>query len=192
MIDERFVAARGDPSNDVALRPTRTAEAAPEDDERKTKTGGDRRQSGGMSERIGTIQDGRRLNPDPPKRASPREQIAHERFTARNQLVCKYKPWAGLEPPVAKELIQFRRAIGTNGQVVVEDDRLAVEQETLMALRRIVDQLIDECDEALSKAFDGMVPLAIPVGVGDDVGGEQEMGDGRWEMGVKRASRSES
>src|SRR3954468_12139263 len=52
MIDERFVAAGGEPSNDVGLWPTRAAEAAPEDDKRQVKTGGDRRQRGGMPERV--------------------------------------------------------------------------------------------------------------------------------------------
>src|SRR4051812_49212727 len=127
MVDENLVTRGRSPAHDIAFRPTRAAVTAPENDQCETKTRGDRRQSGRVSERVGTIQDRRRLDSDAPKRAPTREQIAHECLAARNQLVGKHKPWSGLEASVAQELIQFRRTIGTNPKVVVEDNRLAVE-----------------------------------------------------------------
>ena len=103
------------------------------------------------------------------QRATAGQQISNERFAARNQLVGENEPRAGLETFLAQQLRQRRGAVRTHGEIVVEDDRLPVEQKTLIGARRIVDQLVDERDEPLPKAFGRVIPLAIPVGVGDDV-----------------------
>jgi hypothetical protein len=51
---------------------------------------------------------------------------------------------------------------------------LSVQQKALAGWRGIVEDLVDQTNEALTKALFGMVPLAIPVRVGDDV----EIGQG--------------
>src|SRR6185436_9782737 len=51
----------------------------------------------------------------------------------------------------------------------LEDHRLSIEQKARAVGRRRVQQLIDERDQALTKALRGLVPLAIPVCVGNDV-----------------------
>ncbi len=62
---------------------------------------------------------------------------------------------------------------------VVQDDRLSIEQKALARARRIVDQLIDEGDEALPESLEWVIPLAIPVRVLNDVDVEsQEPGAG--------------
>jgi hypothetical protein len=60
-------------------------------------------------------------------------------------------------------------AFGTNLEIVLDDDGLAVEQKTLIGARRIVEELIDERDQSLSKALQRVVPLAVPMGVCNDM-----------------------
>jgi hypothetical protein len=56
-------------------------------------------------------------------------------------------------------------AIGPDSEVVVEDDRLAVQQERRGCGRRRVDEFVDERDESLPEPLSRLVPLAIPVRV---------------------------
>jgi hypothetical protein len=47
---------------------------------------------------------------------------------------------------------------------------LTIEQETFVGQGRIVEQVVNERDEPLTKAHEWVVPLAIPVCMSDDVG----------------------
>ena len=60
-------------------------------------------------------------------------------------------------------------------EVVFEHDRLAIEQKARVVCRRIVEQLIDQRHETLTKAFRGVIPLPVPVRVGDDVDGQHKI-----------------
>ncbi len=109
-----------------------------------------------------------------PKHATPGHQDAHDPLTARDEHTGEHQPRASLEPPRGEEPLQLIGALGTDGEIILDDDRLSVEEKTLGAGRRIIEQLVDERDEPLTKPFDRMVPLAIPVGMGDDVNVERQ------------------
>jgi hypothetical protein len=83
------------------------------------------------------------------------------------ELVREHVPRSRFQPAVPEQRRELGAALRPDGEVVVEDDRLAVEKEARTIRRRIVEQLVDEGDEAVTKAAGRMVPLAIPVGVSD-------------------------
>src|SRR5207237_8434341 len=72
------------------------------------------------------------------------------------------------------------RAFGPHLEVILEHDALPVEQEAFALRRRMIEQVVDERDETLAKSNEWVIPLAIPVRVRDDVGGEQ---DRVWAVG---------
>jgi hypothetical protein len=121
-----------------------------------------------MSERVGTVEHRRRLGTQCTQRVAAGEEIAHERLSTRDQLVREHVPRPRLEAAVTQQRGDLGTALGSHRQVVVEHDRLTVEEEARSRRRRIVEQLVDHGDEAMSETARGMVPLAVPVGVGDD------------------------
>ena len=90
-----------------------------------------------MTERVGTVEHRRRIGAERPQCVSPGEQVAHQRFAAGNQLVGQHVPWAGLQATVPEQRRELGAALGPDGEVVVEDDRLAVEQEARAVRRRV-------------------------------------------------------
>src|SRR5437588_9763557 len=127
-----------------------------------------------MAERIRTIQHRWRLGAKRAQRASAGEQIPHETLPARNQLVGEHEPRSGLDASLTQRRRQLGRAFGAYVEVVLQHDSLTVEQKARTVGRRIVQHLIDQGDETLPKSLGRMIPLAIPVGVGDYVDGEQD------------------
>jgi hypothetical protein len=125
-----------------------------------------------MAERVGAIQYRRSRRAESREDPAPGEQIANECFAAGNQLVGKHVPRSRLETLVGEKRGESRSALGPNDEIILEDNRLSVEEETLSGTRRIVDQLIDQRDEALSKELDRMIPLTVPMGVRNDMGVE--------------------
>src|SRR5256885_6086555 len=125
-----------------------------------------------MAEGIRTVQDWRRRRTQSSQHASAQQQIPDQRLAAWYQLVGEDVPGPGLDRPALEEAGQLRGALGTHVQIVLEDDRLPVEEKALVRPRWVGKQLIDERNEPLPKTDERLVPLAIPVRVGDDVGGE--------------------
>ena len=122
-----------------------------------------------MSKRVRAVQHGRRRRAKPAQRSPSGKEVSYERFAARNQLIREHVPRSSLETAEAKELADLRRALGAHFQVVVDDDRLSIEQEALVATRRTVEQIVDQGDKTLLKPLERMVPLSVPVRVRDDV-----------------------
>ncbi len=61
-------------------------------------------------------------------------------------------------------------ALGAHLQVVVQHDRLTVEDEPEPGIRvELIEHRIDRVDEAAAELFEGAVPLAIPMEVRDEV-----------------------
>src|SRR5215203_6244161 len=121
-----------------------------------------------MAERIGTVEHRRRFRAQWTQRVAPGEQVAHERFPSGNQLVREHVPRPRLEPAVAKQRRELGATLGPDREIVVEDDRLSVEQEARIVRRWIVEQLVDEGNEPVTEAARWMVPLPVPMSVGDD------------------------
>src|SRR5689334_16463914 len=194
MVEDDAVAASRDPLHGVGLRPAATPKATPEHDQRKPEPDRDRRQGGGVAERIGAIQYRRRRGAKPPQYSPAEEEIANERFAARYQLVGEDVPRARLETPALQQGREFADALRANVEIILDDDSLAVEQKALITRRRIVEQVVDEGNETLTETNEGMIPLAIPVRVRDDVSGEHNwfVEDTREEAAAKITAASRS
>ncbi len=99
------------------------------------------------------------------------EQVADERFAAHQELVGHHVPGADQDAAVLDRLAQPRFLFRPDLEVVLEHDGLAVEMEMLVVGIGIeqIEQPIDERDEPEPELLVRQIPLAIPVGVGDDV-----------------------
>jgi hypothetical protein len=82
-----------------------------------------------MTERIGTVEHRRRLGAQRPERPSSSKQIADERLAGGNQLVGEYVPRSGFELPLAELSTQLGGPVGTDRQIILEQNGLAIEQE---------------------------------------------------------------
>ena len=75
-----------------------------------------------------------------------------------------------LHAPGGDEAGQPCLGLGPHLEVVVDHDRLAVEQEALVGRVGLqeVEQVVDEVDELDPVGLERRVPLPVPVRVGDD------------------------
>src|SRR5260221_2760559 len=168
MMDEHTRAVRSAPPYRVAGGPSAAAQSPPEDDERESKSGSQRRKCCRMTKRIGTVQHRRRVSPQATYHLAPDQKVPDLRLTAGNQFVAEYVPWTRFDASVAQQGGDVRCALRPHGEIVLEHDRLAIEQKSLARLRRGVEQVIDEPHEAQAEFVHRVVPLAIPVRVRDD------------------------
>ena len=189
VVDDRALAVGGGPLDGIRVRPAAATEAPPEDDQRKREACRNDRKGGRVAERIRTVEDRLRRRTESSQHASAQQQIPDQRLAAWYQLVGEDVPGPGLDRPALEEASQLRGALGTYVQIVLEDDRLPVEEKALVRPWWVGEQLIDERDEPLPKTDERLVPLAIPVRVGDDVGGEHEGREGGQLRETKRPRR---
>src|SRR5439155_6320516 len=97
------------------------------------------------------------------------EQVADVGFPGREQRVGLDVPRSDRETPRAARRLEVGAASGTDLQVVLEHDRLPVEQEAESGV--VGDELedaVDEIDETRAKGLVRPVPLAVPVRVRDE------------------------
>ena len=126
--------------------------------------------------------------------ASAGEQVPHDCFTARNELIGEHEPRPCFDAARLEERDERFAAFRPDGEIVLENDRLAVEQKAFARRRRIIEQLVDERDEPLPEPLERVIPFPIPVGVGDDVDvqsriGKRETGSGKRETAAKKTNR---
>ena len=139
-----------------------------------------------MPECVRRVEQLRRCRIERVEHRAPSEEIAHERLARRSQLVCENVPWARLERAAAQSLRELVAALGTNRQVILDHDRLSIEQKRGEVLS-IVEERIDERNQPLAEPADGVVPLAIPVRVAHHVDGERLICWGRHGFAKLRA-----
>ena len=72
--------------------------------------------------------------------------------------------------PAAARAPQPGLVLGADLQVVVDDRQLAVEQEVAVGAVALhqVEQVVDQADQLQAEGLERLVPLPVPVGVGDD------------------------
>ena len=99
------------------------------------------------------------------------QQVAHQAFARRDLLVGEHVPRPHLQPAGFHERPHVPLAIRAGPQVVLGQHRLPVEQKG--PVRRIglesLDQIVHDGDEARLEGGAGQIPLAVPVGVGDQM-----------------------
>src|SRR5687768_12953976 len=174
MMEQDFLSVRSGPPEGVTLRRACPPKASPKNDRRRIESQRQLGERGRMPERVGTIQHRRRLRAECPQRSTSREQIAHQAFAARNELVGKHEPRSRLELSRPQRRRQIGRTLRPNLEIVLHYDGLSVEEKTLPLSRQVFQQLVDQRDEPLPKALGGVIPLAVPVGVRDDVNAQRE------------------
>jgi hypothetical protein len=173
MKQNRCCAARSLPTGRVTRGPMRSTVTAPKNRQRKAKAGGDFREYGWVSKRIRTVKHRRRSRAEPSKHATAGEKVSNDGFTARDELVGKDEPWTRLEPSISQQFGELFGSFGADREIVLDENRLTVEQEALATVRRNVEEGVDQRDEPLPKAIERMVPLTIPVRVRNDVNVER-------------------
>ena len=72
--------------------------------------------------------------------------------------------------PAAARACRRAFVLGTDLQVVVDDGELAVEQEVAVGAVALhqVEQVVDQAHQLQPVGLERVVPLPVPVGVGDD------------------------
>src|SRR5919201_2683729 len=103
-----------------------------------------------MAEAVGLVSRRRRLDAEPAADVPAEQQVAYERLAADEQLVGEHVPWPCLEPSGREQRAQALLVLRAELDVVLQDDRLAVERERaerLVALEH-VENSVDHCPEA--------------------------------------------
>jgi hypothetical protein len=95
-----------------------------------------------MTEGIRAVEHRRRLGVKSTQHAPAEEEIPDHRLAAGYQLVREYIPGSSLESATPEQPGQFLVSLGTDSEIVLENDRLSVEEEAFVRWRRIVEQLV--------------------------------------------------
>ncbi len=163
------------------------AAAAPDHDKRLAEAGGDVWQGRRVAKRIRAIQHRRRFGTQVTHSAGAGQQVAHQPFAAGNQFVREDKPRTGFEPTPAQRRTQFRGALGSDAEIILEHNGLPIEQKA-GAGGRVIEEFIDEWHEPLPESFGRVVPLPVPVCVGDDVNQQLRVRGAGCDRGVQGTS----
>ena len=158
------------PAVQVTLLPGLAPQAAPHDAVADPEFARQRGPRGGMAEGVGRIQHVE--SPAPPLRVRrAQEQVPHQPFARRNLLVGQHVPRPDLEATRLDQRLEVGLALGPHAHVVLEQHGLAVQQEA--PVRRValqpLDQVVQHGDEPRLERGARQIPLAVPVGVGDEV-----------------------
>ena len=145
------------------------ADAAPDEDGVDPEAAQDRRQVRDVPEGVRRVADHHRPAVRA-RRADAGHQVADVRLAADEELVRQHVAGAGEQAPVAHEPLDVGAALRADLEVVVQRHRLAVEDEVAVVRVAVeeVEEGVHHADEARAEGLEGQVPLAVPVGVGDD------------------------
>jgi hypothetical protein len=118
----------------------------------------------GMPEGVGGVGDAcdraERLADAPSLR-----EVPDVRLPARDQRIRLHVPRPDLDPSGLDVRFELGPAVRPDRDVVLEDDRLSVQQEGVLGVRRHhVEHLVHGVDEARTEGLERAVPLAVPVG----------------------------
>ena len=112
--------------------------------------------------------------PELVRRTRAVEQVPDDRLGAHEELVGEHGPGPDQEAAGGDVSDDLPPALGADREVVVEDDRLAVEREVTevgVALEHAQKE-IHQVDQLDAHRLKGEIPLPVPVGVRDDVNGD--------------------
>jgi hypothetical protein len=192
VVEQDAAAVGAVPPRGVAGRMVWRAVAAPHHRDLEPEPGSEHGERGRMPEGIGCPADARWRGAERGEGAAAGEQVPDERLTFGDEVVGEHVPRSRLEAPVPQGGGERLAPLRAHREVVVEQHRLPVEQEgrdaSVGGRRRVVEQLVDESDEALPEAPGAVVPLAVPVRVGDDehVGRVHRVGGRRGQRRVRQ------
>ncbi len=145
------------------------ADAAPDEDGVDAEAAQDGGQVRDVAEGVRRVADHHRAAVRA-RRADAGHQVADVGLAADEELVRQHVAGPGEQPPVAHEALDVGAALRADLEVVVERHGLAVEDEVAVVGVAVeeVEEGVHHADEAGAEGLEGEVPLAVPVGVGDD------------------------
>ena len=158
------------PAVQVALLAGLAAQPPPHDAAPDPELARQRRPRRRMAEGVGRIQ-----HVEPPAELvgvrGAQQQVANQRLAGGDQLVGEDVPGPHLQAPCFHQGLEIGLALGARVQVVGDEHGLAVEQEALVPRVGLepLDQVVQRGQEARLKGGARQVPLAVPVGVRDEM-----------------------
>src|SRR3954447_20875980 len=100
------------------------------------------------------------------------QQVSDQRLAGRNQLIRQHVPGSHLKPARAHQVTDSLLLVGTYPEIVLQEDRLAVEQECGVGLRfEALNQVIEGRNEPRQKDALREIPFPVPVGMRDQMEG---------------------
>jgi hypothetical protein len=100
--------------------------------------------------------------------ASSRPEIPNQDLTRGNQFVGEHVPWTSLESAGAQVFCHTLAILGPNGEIILNDRRLTIEQKAQFAICiEFLQYVVNDVDQALPKNRRRVVPLSVPVRVAD-------------------------
>jgi len=108
---------------------------------------------------------------------NPTGQVADQRLAADQELVRQRVPGTDLDLAGFDGAVHALAVFGADGQVVVDDDCLAIQQKPELGVglgQR--QQVVPEVDQLGPERLEWRVPLAVPVRVGNNEDGGRSQG----------------
>jgi hypothetical protein len=173
MPQPHFRATGAPPAIAIAVLARSAAQPAPHDRRIDSRPSRQLGQPLGVTKRVRRIQHAEA--PTPRRRIGGAEQqIAHQRLARRDLLVRQDVPRPDLQPPGAHQGLDLLDTLGPCAGIVLEEDRLAVEEETRKSriAAQPIEQLVQRCDQPCVQGGPREMPLAVPVGVQNQMKGE--------------------
>ncbi len=160
-------AVRG-PPQELALGRL-AAHTAPEDDGVDAEAAQDSRQMGDVSEGVRGVAD-HHHRAELCRRADADLEVAHRGLAADKKLVGEHVVGADEQAAGLNQPLDVGAAVRAHLQVVVQDDGLPVQDEVpvLGVPVQQVEELVQHAHQAHPERLEGLVPLAVPMGMGDD------------------------
>ena len=170
MPDDDFLAVAPAPAIEVPLLPRLPTQPAPQHPRAQAELPRQRRPDGGVAERVRRVQG---LATPAPVLGVGRavEQVAHQRLSRRHLLVRLDVPGPYLQPVGLHQGLHVGLPVGPGPHVILEENRLAVEQEGAVGRvrREPRHEVVQHRNEPRVQRRAREVPLAVPVRVGDQV-----------------------
>ena len=170
MPEQQVAGVRAAPSVEIAILSRITTQAAPQHAKLDAELARETRQHRRVTEGIGRVQH---VQPSaqPLRVSGAEQQVSDEGLTGRNQLVGQDVPGTDLEAPGFHQRLDLAVALGSSAQVVLDENGLPIEQEAAKSAVRLepFQQHVEHCHEPRVKRGARQIPLAIPVGMWDQM-----------------------
>ena len=165
------------PAKEIAILVGFGAEAAPQDAVLETEFVRDRGKYRGMAERIRRVQHVE-SSAETFRIRRAEQQVADQRLPRRDQLVGEHIPGTDLQASRLHERLHVVLALGTRAQVVLDEHRLAIEQERPEGRVGVhaFDQFVEHQNQARVKCGTREKPLPVPMGVRNEMKDERRHG----------------
>ena len=172
VVEQHRASIRPEPSEEVALSGTVSSEASPQSPETDAELSSEGRPNAGMPERVGRIEHVG-SSPQAFRIGGTRQEVSHQGFAGGNELIGQNVPGTDLQATVSHQLPDGIGSFRADSQVVLEQNRLAIEEKTSEAGVRLEtgDQVVDGGNQPRDERGARQIPLAIPVRVGEQVKG---------------------